>query len=239
MFERDNALRQVAVIGLGRFGLTVARVLTERGHEVLGIDRDEEAVQLAQEVVTHAIQAEMGDEGIVRDLGLGEVDVAVVAIGDDTEASIFVSALLVEAQVPLVVARANSRLHGLILERVGVDRVLYPEQESGAAFAQSLRAHNLTGYLDLGPDIGVSRLTVPRAWVGHPLSDLQGKRDTLFIVLVIQRGGETIAEPAATERLQADDVLILLCQESKLDEIPCDQPGPRPQSRRQGPASRR
>ncbi len=239
MFERDSALRQVAVIGLGRFGLTVARVLTARGHEVLGIDRDEGAVQLAKEVVTHAIQAEVSDEGLVRDLGLSEVDVAVVAIGDDTEASIFVAALLIEAGVPLVAARANSRLHGLILERVGVDRVLYPEQESGAALAQSLRAHNLTGYLDLGPDIGISRLTVPRAWVGHPLVDLQHDQEAPFVVLVIQRGDETIAEPAPTERLQAGDVLILLCQESKLDEIPCDQPEPRPPSGRRGTRSRR
>lgn len=224
MFERDSALRQVAVIGLRRFGLTVAQIMAERGHEVLGIDRDEEAVQHAKDIVTHAIQAELADEGLVRDLGLGEVDVAVVAIGDDVEASIFVTALLVEAGVPLVVARANSRLHGLILKRVGADRVIYPEYESGVALAHSLRASNLTAYIELGPDIGVSRLDTPKAWVGHSLADLQLEQGLPFVVLVIQRGVETIAEPSPDERLQAGDVLILLCQESRLDDIPCDQP---------------
>jgi trk system potassium uptake protein TrkA len=224
MFERDSALRQVAVIGLRRFGLTVARVMAERGHEVLGIDRDEEAVQQAKDVVTHAIQAEIVDEDLVRELGLGEVDVAVVAIGDDVEASIFVTALLVDAGVPLVAARANSKLHGKILERVGADRVIYPEHESGVALAQSLRATNLTAYIELGPDIGISRLDVPQAWVGHALADLRLERGLPFVVLVIQRGDETIAEPSPDERLRAGDVLVLLCQESKLDEIPCDQP---------------
>jgi trk system potassium uptake protein TrkA len=217
MFERDSALRQVAVIGLRRFGLTVARIMAERGHEVLGIDRDQEAVSLAKDVVTHAIQAEIADEALVRELGLGEVDV-------DVEASIIVTALLVEAGVPLVAARANSRLHGMILERVGADRVIYPEHESGVALAQSLRANNLTAYIELGPDIGISRLDVPKAWVGHALTDLHLERDLPFVVLVIQRGDETIAEPSPDERLRAGDVLILLCQESKLDEIPCDQP---------------
>ena len=224
MFERDTALRQVAVIGLRRFGLTVARIMAERGHEVLGIDRDEEAVQQAKDVVTHAIQAEIADESLVQELGLGEVDVAVVAIGDDVEASIVVTVLLVEAGVPLVAARANSRLHGMILERVGADRVIYPEHESGVALAQSLRANNLTAYIELGPDIGISRLTVPSAWVGHSLASLRLERHLPFVVLVIQRGDETIAEPSPDEVLRAGDVLVLLCQESKLDEIPCDQP---------------
>ncbi|MFN8511246.1 MAG: TrkA family potassium uptake protein [Chloroflexia bacterium] len=224
MFERDSALRQVAVIGLGRFGLTVARIMADRGHEVLGIDCEEEAVQQAKDVVTHAIQAEIVDEGLVRELGLGEVDVAVVAIGDDVEASIFVTALLVDAGVPLVAARASSHLHGKILERIGADRVIYPEHESGVALAQSLRANNLTAYIELGPDIGISRLDTPKAWVGRRLADLQLERGLPFVVLVIQRGDETIAEPQADEVLRAGDALILLCQESKLDEIPCDQP---------------
>jgi trk system potassium uptake protein TrkA len=224
MFERDSLLKQVAVIGLGRFGLTVARIMAGHGHEVLGIDRTEAAVQEARDVVTHALQAELTDEALVQELGLGEVDVAVVAIGDDTEASIFVTALLAEAGVPLIAVRANSRLHGLILKRVGADRIIYPEQESGHALAQSLRANNLTGYLELGPDIGISRMTTPSAWIGHTLADLRLDQDPPFVVLIIQRGAETIAEPAPDERLQGGDILIVLCQESKLDEIPCDQP---------------
>ena len=231
MFERDSALKQVVVIGLGRFGLTVARAMTARGHEVLGIDRDEAAVQEARDLVTHAIQAEITDAALVQELGLGEVDIAVVAIGDDTEASIFVTALLSEAGVPLVAVRANSRLHGLILGRVGANRIIYPEQESGEALAQSLRATNLTGYLELAPDLGISRLTVPSAWVGRTSGEVQREQATPFVILVIQRGAETVAEPGVDERLREGDVLVLLCQESKLDEIPCDPPDRRSRGR--------
>jgi trk system potassium uptake protein len=227
MFERDDRPRQFAVIGLGRFGLTVAQTLAERGHEVLGLDRDEEPVQDAREIVTHAIQADLTDEAVLRELGLGEVDAAVVAIGDDVEASIFVTALLVEAGVSHVAARANSRLHGLILRRVGATRIIYPEQESGAALAQHLRAPDVTDYFALGAGMGVARLNTPRAWIGRTLNDVRRSPPNPSLILAIQRGDETIAEPSPGEQIRDGDVLVLLCPDNNLDEIPCEYP-PRP-----------
>ena len=100
MFERDAAPRRFAVIGLGRFGMEVVQTLAGRGHEVLAIDRLEGPVQRAKEIATYALQVDVIDEDLVREVGLDEVDVAVVAIGDDVEASIFVTTLLVEAKVP-------------------------------------------------------------------------------------------------------------------------------------------
>src|SRR4051794_9725397 len=100
MFEKDSAPRRFAVIGLGRFGMEVVQTLAGRGHEVLAIDRLEGPVQRAKEIATYALQVDVIDEELVREIGLDEVDVAVVAIGDDVEASIFVTTLLVEAKVP-------------------------------------------------------------------------------------------------------------------------------------------
>src|ERR687894_2908568 len=108
--ERDRALRQVAIIGLGRFGTALAQHLAARGHEVFGIDCEEAAVQRAKDLVTHAMQVELYDPALVRELGLDEVDVAVVAIGADAEASILTTAVLLEAGVRYVVARANTAL---------------------------------------------------------------------------------------------------------------------------------
>lgn len=222
MFERDTAPRRFAVIGLGRFGMEVVRTLAARGHEVLAIDRLEAPVQHAKEIATHALQAEIVDAELLREVGLDEFDVAVVAIGDDVEASIFVTTLLVEEGIPQVAARANSRLHGLILARVGATRVVYPEQESAAALAQHLRAPNITDYFALGGGIGVARLTAPRAWFGRTTDDLRRARPNPSVILAIQRGAETLAEPDRHEIIRDGDTLVLLCPDDKLDDIPND-----------------
>ncbi len=224
MFERDTAPRRFAVIGLGRFGMEVVQTLAGRGHEVLAIDRLETPVQRAKEVATHAFQAEIVDEELLRELGLDEFDVAVVAIGDDVEASIFVTTLLVEAGIPQVAARANSHLHGLILARVGATRVIYPEQESAAALTQHLRAPNVTGYFALGGGIGVARLIAPRAWFGRTTADLRRAKPNPSVILAIQRGEETLAEPGRDEMISEGDILVLLCPDDKIDDIPTDRP---------------
>ncbi len=231
MFERDSAPRRFAVIGLGRFGMEVVQTLAGRGHEVLAIDRLEGPVQQAKEVATHALQVEVIDEELVREIGLDEVDVAVVAIGDDVEASIFVTTLLVEAGVPQVSARANSRLHGLILARVGATRVIYPEQESAAALAQHLRAPNVTDYFALGAGIGVMRLTAPRAWFGRTTEELRRTKPNPSVILAMQRGEDTLAEPMSNEPIREGDILVLLCPNDQIDEIPCDHP-PRNRTKR-------
>jgi len=223
MFERDTASRRFAVIGLGRFGMEVVRTLADRGHEVLAIDRLETPVQRAREIATHALQAEITDAEVIREVGLDEFDVAVVAIGDDVEASIFVTTLLVEEGIPQVAARANSRLHGLILARVGATRVIYPEQESAAALAQGLRAPNVTDYFALGGGIGVARLIAPRAWYGRTTDDLRRAKPNPSVILALQRGEETLAEPGHDETIREGDILVLLCPDDKIDDIPTDQ----------------
>lgn len=222
MFERDVTPRRFAVIGLGRFGMEVVQMLSGRGHEVLAIDRLTGPVQHAKEIATHALQVEVIDEEMIREIGLDEVDVAVVAIGDDVEASIFVTTLLVEAGVPQVSARANSRLHGLILGRVGAARVIYPEQESAAALAQYLRAPNVTDYFELDAGINIVRLSAPRAWFGRTTEELRRTKPNPSVILAIQRGTETLAEPAPDESIREGDILVLLCPDDQIDEIPCD-----------------
>jgi trk system potassium uptake protein TrkA len=139
--------RRVAIIGLGRFGLAVAAVLMESGHDLIGIDRSESVVQEARDALPLVVQAQLREAGLVRQLGLHEVDAAIVAIGDDTEANIFITALLVDAGVRHVVARAHTPLHGLILERVGAHRVVYPESEAGEAVGRTLHAPTATQHL--------------------------------------------------------------------------------------------
>ncbi len=221
MHERDRLVQQVAVIGLGRFGLAVGRTLAQWGHEVYGIDCKEEVVQHAKDVLTHVVQAELYDIAEVKELGLDEIDVAVVAIGADIEASILTTTLLLEAGVQRVMTRAATHLHGIILQRVGAHDVIYPEQASGEMLARSLRAPGITEHIALSSEIGINKLHAPDEWVGHTLDDLRlSAADMAFVALAIQRGEETIAAPPPGERIQEGDVLAVLCQENKLDELP-------------------
>lgn len=163
----------------------------------------------------------MYDVADVKGFGLDEVDVAVVATGVDIEASILTTTLLLEAGVRRVMTWATTRLHGIILQRVGAHDVIYPEESSGEMLAHRLPAPGIMEHIELSSQVGINKLLAPDEWVGHTLDELGlSAADPAFIALAIQRGDETIAAPAPEERIQDGDVLAVLCQESKLDEFP-------------------
>ena len=217
--RRIAAPRRVAIIGLGRFGLAAAETLIESGHEVIGIDRSEGVVQDARDALPLVVQAQLREAGLVRELGLHEVDVAVVAIGDDTEASIFITALLVEAGVRYVVARAHTELHGLILERVGAHRVVYPENEAGEALARTLHLPIASQYLSLAPGVGITEVRASESYAGRTVAELHRLTGERVVILVIQRRGKTLAPCRAEERIEAGDVLAILSDPAGLDAL--------------------
>ncbi|MDD4793268.1 MAG: TrkA family potassium uptake protein, partial [Firmicutes bacterium] len=145
-------VQQVAVIGLGRFGTAVARTLSELGQEVMAIDLDEEKVQKLAPSVTTAVVANVTDIDAMRAVGIRNVDVAVVAVGTELKASIVGTMVLKELGVRSIVAKANDELHGKVLEKVGADRVLYPERDTGARLARMLTSTNIIEQIDLDPN---------------------------------------------------------------------------------------
>lgn len=212
--------QQVAVIGLGRFGLAVTRTLMGQGHAVFGVDKAEDAVQRARDVATHTVQATLYDATVVRALGLNEVDAAIVAIGSAVEANIVATALLLDAGVPHVVARANSTLHGTILTRIGAHRIVYPEAASGESVALTLQAPEAMAHIALGPGTGITTLRAPAEWVGRSLSELRLPERGPLVVLAIQRGEQALAVPGGDERVREGDILALLDEESRLNALP-------------------
>jgi len=221
VIEWERERLRVAVVGLGRFGLALACTSSARGHDVLGIDRAEEAVQRARDVVTRVVQAELAASPPVHELGLERVDAGVVAIGTQVEANIVTTAVLVEAGVPHVVARADSGLHAAILERVGAHRVVSPETASGEVVAQSLRVPDLRGYLDLDADVGIGTLRAPAAWGGRSLEELGLDRaEPAFVALAIRRGGRTLAAPGPSEHVEAGDIPAVLTHHGRFDKLP-------------------
>ncbi len=167
---------QVMVIGLGRFGSAVARELERLGHQVLAVDRAEQRVNEIASDVTHALQLDAADEEALRAASAGDFPTAIVAISSDAEPSIFATMVLKRLGVRTVIAKAGSLLHGEILSRVGADRVVFPERETGLRLAHSFNVPNVIDYLDVAPSFGIEKIRPPKAFIGRDekLDQLRG-----------------------------------------------------------------
>ncbi|MFB9327386.1 potassium channel family protein [Paenibacillus aurantiacus] len=201
---------QFVIIGLGRFGSSLAKELVELGYEVLGVDKDEEAVQDLSQVLTHAVVAEATDEDVLRSIGVRNFDCGVVAIGDDIQASILTTILLKDMGVKKVVAKAMTELHGRVLEKIGVDRVVYPERDMGIRVAHQLVSPNLLDYIELSKDYTIAELTVPRCLNGKSLQELNPRGRFGCSIVAINKPQGVIIAPVATEVLAEKDVMVII-----------------------------
>jgi len=210
---------EVLVIGLGRFGSSLARELERLGHQVMAIDRDEQAVNEASSYVTHALQLDASDEAALKAAGAADFRTAIVAISSDAEPSIFATMVLKRLGVDIVIAKAGSKLHGEILSRVGADRVVLPEHETGLRLAHSFNVPNVIDYLDVAPQFGLEKIRPLDKWIGRSLGelDLKGRFDLTPIAL--RRGRQVIVNPSRDERVGAEDELILIGRDDKLEEL--------------------
>lgn len=212
-------VRQFAVIGLGKFGASVARTLAEMGHEVLAIDKDPDKIQHLADSVTHAVQADATDEEALRVIGIRNVDVAVVTIGQDIRASILASLILKEIGVGLVVAKATDELHGRLLEKLGVDRVVYPERDMGVRLANSLASSNILEYIELSPDYGVAEIVATEDFANKTLRDLNLRARYGANVVAIRSGDDVKVSPGADDRVREGDILVVLGSTESLDML--------------------
>ncbi len=215
--------KQVCVIGLGRFGSTLSQELFQSGHDVLAIDVDETKVQEQVDRSTYAVRADATNESILKELDVAEYDVCVVSLGSENiQASILVSVLLKSMGIPFIIARAANELHGSTLERIGVDRVVYPEAESARRTAHVGFETGVIDYMPIVPDFGISKLRPPEEMLGHTLEEagLAGTADRHGIsVLAIRRGRTSFLHPAKDEEIKAGDVLIVAATNEHLGRI--------------------
>lgn len=202
--------RQFAVIGLGRFGISVARTLHRLGYEVLAVDSDEEMTQKFSDEVTYVVQADTTDENSLKAMGIRNYDVVIVAIGDDIQANIFTTMLLKEMGVPYIVAKARNELHGKMLEKIGADRVIYPERDMGQRVAHNLVSNNVLDYIELSPSLSLVEVKTPSIYAGKTLAQADLRARFGVNVIAIKRGELLIVPPLPSEIMQADDVLIIV-----------------------------
>jgi trk system potassium uptake protein len=213
------ARSQVVVIGLGRFGISLARTLSELGHEVLGIDRDPKHVEIASEFVTQAVQADATDEDALIELGVRNFDIGVVSIASDIKSSILVTVLLKRLGVGTVIAKAQDELHGDILSRVGADRVVYPERETGIRIAHAITTPHLVDYLEISPGYGIGKVVAPPAFVGKRLDELNLKKKSGVTVLLLWHGNELIINPDLSEQVSSGDILVVAGKDRQIEAI--------------------
>jgi trk system potassium uptake protein TrkA len=205
--------KQVCVIGVGRFGAAVAQELYQAGHDVLAIDNDEALIQDLLGQVTYAVRADATNESVLKELDVADFDVAVVALGsENVQDSILITVLLKSIGVPFVISRATNELHGATLERVGADRVVFPEMESARRTAHVGFTAGVIDYMPIVPNFGISKMRPPDQMHGRTLEEvgLGGSPDKHGVsVLAIRRGRTSFLHPAKDEEIKPGDVLIV------------------------------
>lgn len=208
--------KQVLVVGLGRFGSSIARTLCEDGVQVLAVDRRIDLVEEARDGVTQVVQADSMDRETMQALGAGEFETAFVTIGDDIKASCVTVMLLKELGVRHVVAKAADEFHGRMLEKLGADKIVFPERDMGRRIAHNLVSGNLLEYIELSPDFSMAEILAEPSWAGRNLAELH-LRDGLGINVVAVRSGDKFNPlPTSGTVIRQGDVMLVVAGEETL-----------------------
>jgi trk system potassium uptake protein TrkA len=209
-------INSYAVIGLGRFGTSIATKLSEAGQEVLGIDINEERVEDANSVVTHAMIADTTEIEALKSIGIRNFDTVIVAIGNDIQASILSVLLLKELGVKKVIAKALNKLHGQVLYKVGADWVVHPERDMGERVAHQLLSPNVLNFIELSDKYSVEEIKIPDCMSNKSLRELDLRAKYNLSVIAIRHNNTIKISPSPDERIERDDVLVVIGENADL-----------------------
>lgn len=216
------ARKQYAIIGIGRFGSSIARTLSEMGFDVLAIDSDEHRVQEVSHIVTQAVVADSTDEEALRAIGLRNFDVVVVAIGEDIQSSILTTLILKEMEIPTVLVKAQNDLHAKVVQRIGADKVIFPERDMGVRVAHHLTSPNVLDYIELSDDYSIVEMKASDSMIGRNLIELNIRARYQCNVMAIKRDNHMNIAPAPEEQLQANDIVVIVGQKHDLIKLEMD-----------------
>ncbi|GGM20230.1 ktr system potassium uptake protein C [Paraliobacillus quinghaiensis] len=204
--------REFAVIGLGRFGGSICRELSEEGMEVLAIDTQEEKVNEFKEIASHAVIADAQDEKVLKELGIRNIDHVIVAIGDNIQASILTTLMLKELGIKKITVKAQNDYHEKVLNKIGADQVVHPERDMGRRIAHSIISNNILDHLELSDDHSIVEVKAGTKMIGQNLVDLDIRANYGCNVVAIKHGktNEINVSPMATEVIEPGDILIVI-----------------------------
>lgn len=221
-------MKRIGIIGAGRFGSSLAESLAEHGAEVLLIDQNREVIQELSEFVTRAVEGDVTNQRTLEDAGFQECDVVVVAIGNNLEGSIMATVNCKALGVPTVVAKANSDVHGKILQRVGADMVVYPNRDSSHRLARTLLSKGSVDLFEISDGFSIAEIDVPESLRNKSLAQAEARKHLGVTVLCVRRLAEdptqprTVIIPTADEIIQPDDKLLIFGTDKKIDALAQD-----------------
>ncbi|EJO5349088.1 TrkA family potassium uptake protein [Clostridium botulinum] len=211
--------KQFVVIGLGRFGTSVAKTLYTLGNDVLAIDSNEDIVQNISDSVTHSVQIDATDENSLRALGIRNFDVAVITIGSDIQASTMATLLVKEMGVKYTIAKANTEIHAKVLYKIGADRVVFPERDMGVRVGHNLVSTNILDYIELSPNYSIAEIVTPKMWHGKTLNELSIRANYGINVVALKRGEEINVSPVAEDTIESGDIIVAIGSEEDLTKV--------------------
>ena len=215
-------MKTFVVIGLGRFGTAVARELSALGHEVLALDLDEIKVQRVADKVTHAVTGDARDINVLKALGVRNFDCAVVAMGSDVGNSALFTLNLKELGLRQVVCKAQSHVHQRVLEKIGADRVIFPEHEMGVKLAQGLSSSSILNFIEFSEDYGIVELAIPHSWQGKTIRELD-VRNAYHVNIIAVRKKEAPSTlnvaPGANCALEVGDNVVAVGRSEDINRL--------------------
>ncbi|WP_246552352.1 potassium channel family protein [Vallitalea pronyensis] len=211
--------RDFVVFGLGKFGRSVAQTLSMNGCDVLAIDKNEETIQDIAASVTHAVQADVTDMDALIALGVRNFDAAIIAISNDMQSSIMATILVKELGIPFILAKASNDIHKKVLEKVGADKVVFPEREIGVRIANNLISDNFVDYIELSEDYSIVEVSILDEWIGKSLKDIDMRVKYGINVMAIRQQDDSITITPGNVTLKEGDVLVVIGSNTDLKKI--------------------
>jgi trk system potassium uptake protein TrkA len=211
--------KQYLVIGLGRFGKSIARTLYELGNDVLAVDSLEDNVQYITPYVTQAIQTNATEEENLKALGVNNFDAAIIGIGVDIQSSVVVTLLLKEMGIKYILAKANTELHAKILYKIGADKVVFPEKDTAIRVAHSMASGNILDFIKLSSEYRIAEILCTREWIGKNLGELNVRAKYGINIIAIKRGTEVNISPTSDFVLLKGDIIVAIGGESEIEKL--------------------
>lgn len=211
--------KEFVVFGLGKFGLSVAKALADNGCQVMAVDSEQSKVEEIAETVTYAVCTDVTDTDAIHSLGIRNFDGAIVAIGENLEASVLVTIIAKEMGIPFVMAKAQTELQAKVLKKVGADKIVFPEKETGIRIANNLMSDNFFDAVELSTKYSMMDLDVPAEWIGKTLRELNLRASKKINVIGIKKEEEFEITPDPDMPLTEDDVLVIIGRNQTLSKL--------------------
>nr|WP_084116936.1 TrkA family potassium uptake protein [Alkalibacter saccharofermentans] len=215
-------MKQFAVLGIGRFGFSLASKLYDLGYDVLAIDKDEERIKAIADMVTHAVQADTTDIDTLKSIGLKNIDCAIVSIASDINASLMTVLNVQELEIPEIYAKAQNEQHAKVLHKIGIEKVFLPERDMGKRVAHYMVSNKILDLIELDPEHSIIEINALEQWGGKSLQDLKLRIKHGINVIAIKRGDELNISPVATDEIEAGDILVVVGDKRCLAKIKTD-----------------